>query len=67
MERAEAFLFFAFYDDYPNWFIQLSIAFCLLVLYTAVVRLWQFRCQINASMSLCDDTGFDYGSRCARV
>ncbi len=57
MERAEAFLFFAFMMIIPNWFIQLSIAFCLLVLYTAVVRLWQFRCQIDASTSVGDDTG----------
>ena len=57
MERAEAFLFFTVMIIFPGFFTQLSILFCVLVLYTAVIRLWQFRRQINASVSLYDDTG----------
>ena len=42
IERAEAFAFFVAMILIPDWFTGLTIAFCLLVLITTIIRLWQF-------------------------
>lgn len=41
MERPEAFLFFMMMIFFPAWFWWLSLLFIILVLYTALLRIWQ--------------------------
>ncbi len=41
MERPEAFLFFVLMIFFPAWFCWLSLLFIILVLYTALLRMWQ--------------------------
>jgi len=41
MERPEAFLFFLLMIFLPTWFCWLSLLFVILVLYTALLRMWQ--------------------------
>lgn len=41
MERPEAFLFFMMMIFFPMWFWWLSLLFIILVLYTALLRIWQ--------------------------
>jgi len=41
MERPEAFLFFLLMIFLPTWFWWLSLLFVILVLYTALLRMWQ--------------------------
>jgi phosphatidylglycerophosphate synthase len=41
MERPEAFLFFVLMIFFPSWFCWLSLLFVILVLYTALLRMWQ--------------------------
>ena len=42
MERAEAFIFFIAMALIPSWFVGLAYLFIVLVLITAVIRVWQF-------------------------
>lgn len=42
MERAEAFIFFIAMALIPSWFIELAYLFVVLVLITALIRVWQF-------------------------
>lgn len=45
MERAEAFIFFIFMMLFPNLFLPLACVFSILVLWTAITRLREFRHQ----------------------
>lgn len=45
MERAEAFIFFALMILFPNYFNYLGYVFIVLVLYTTVLRLYEFMSQ----------------------
>lgn len=45
MERAEAFLFFIAMIIWPGIFPHLAVLFCLLVMMTAIIRLYQFYTQ----------------------
>ena len=43
MERAEAFIFFSLMIILPSFFTLFALLFCLLVLTTTAIRLWEFK------------------------
>lgn len=48
IERPEAFIFFVLMMLLPQYFSVLAIGFILLVTLTALIRVWQFGCQVDA-------------------
>lgn len=51
MERAEAFIFFGLMFCLPNYFIELAALFSVLVLLTAIIRIYQYTSRIEATVS----------------
>ncbi len=47
MERAEAFIFYIFMIVLPSYIVPLAALYCILVLYTAIKRLKEFRQSCN--------------------